>query len=178
MQQSDTPQKTTRTITPYEILMGQIVVNLQAMEFLLRQYLRSQEPISSVGVLIPDAEQWHVGTSLPICSFTDYDTLGRVISKYNRHMATSGGIKIDESLVDLREAMAHGRVFSTKPLSDENHPYLVQFSPPKEDAVKVLFHAPLSPEWLEKQNARILEAINNVVSNLSRVFMKDQIDQK
>ena len=177
MQQSDNPHKTTSAITPYEARMGQIVVNLQAMEFLLRQYLRSQEPISSTSVLIPDAEQWHVGTSLPICSFTDYDTLGRLISKYNRHMATSGGMKIDEYLVDLRDAMAHGRVFSTKPLSDENHPYLVQFSPPKDDAVKVLFHAPLSPEWLEKQNAKILEAINNLVSNLSRVFVKGQIDQ-
>lgn len=176
MQQSDTPEKTTFSAAQYETLMGQIVVNLQAMEFLLRQYLRSKEPISSVSVLIPDAEQWHIGTSLPICSFTDYDTLEMLINKYNRQMEASGGMKIDKSLAEFQDALAHGRVFSTRPLSDENHPYLVKFSPPKDGSVHVVFRAPLSPEWLERQKSKILESIENVLSNLSGIFMKGKVD--
>lgn len=176
MQQSDTPEKATFTAAQYETLMGQIVVNLQGLEFLLRQYLRSKEPISNVSVLIPDAEQWHIGTSLPICSFTDYDTLAMLINKFNRQMESSGGMKIDKSLAEFQDALAHGRVFSTKPLSDENYPYLVKFSPPKDDSVQVVFRAPLSQEWLERQKTKIHEAINNVLSHLSGVFMKGQVD--
>ena len=148
-------------INDYEQLLGSVIANLHSLEFMLRLYLykKRSSPHASfrrgqnfTGLL--------EGATLPINALTDYQTLGDLIKGYNtlvkrRH----SDLEIEQGIVNLRDALAHGRVFVPKsglPLQ------LLKFSKPHNDKVVVTFSATLSSEWLTAQNVYIQKAIVQV----------------
>ena len=57
-----------------------------------------------------DVYAYPVGTDLPENEFTGYDTLGQLIDKYNDQATRRGLQLVDKTLVEIRDALAHGRV--------------------------------------------------------------------
>jgi hypothetical protein len=146
-----------------------LFTNLQTLEFLLRLFLyrkRSRPHISFVRG--QNLTGLRVGKVLPENAVTDYDTLGKLIRRYNAIAARKiPGLKIAKDLVSLRDALAHGRVFvpmTGLPLQ------LLKFTRPRDGRVKVEFAAALTLDWLGKQSARVLAEIEKVraATNLGR----------
>ena len=80
--------------------------------------------------------------------------------KYNNNpKISSAGFTIDETIVDVRDAMAHGRVFGNTP---EPPMTLLKFSKPfgktPNKQVKVKFSVLLTREWFKEQLPRVQRA--------------------
>jgi hypothetical protein len=122
---------------------------------------------------IPYGEDFYsfpIDHELPESDLTNYDSLGQLIDKYNAVVFTQESVGIDRGLVEIRDALAHGRV-SAEVTSDTLR--LIKFSKPKNGLVRVTFNALLSEEWFAEQKRRSVEALREVVrsrgaANLSR----------
>jgi hypothetical protein len=57
-----------------------------------------------------DLYSFSVGQNLPESDLTSYASLGALIAKYNDTAQEQGLTKIDDTLVEIRDALAHGRV--------------------------------------------------------------------
>ena len=92
--------------------IGSIVINLQSLEFALRLFLDETQghsdsprntPLNLAGLNI---DEW-----VPENYFTNYDMLKQLIRKVNNELQKRGlSERIDESLVELRDAIAHGLI--------------------------------------------------------------------
>jgi hypothetical protein len=95
----------------HAIQLGGLVASFQSLEFLLRLFLQKLPSARPLG--IPhgtDVYSYPVGTELPESELTSYDSLGQLIDKYNAEMRRRGHLQIDPTLVEIRDALAHGRV--------------------------------------------------------------------
>ena len=102
-----------------------------------------------------------VGADLPENDLTSYESLGELISRYNNEVLKQNfGRKIDPALVQIRDAIAHGRVSTTdtaKPLR------LLKFDrPSRECRVRISFNQELTEVWFKEQKRRTNEAIHIV----------------
>ena len=150
-----------KAIDQHALCLGTLFTNLQTLEFLLRLFLykkRSRPHISFVRG--QNLTGLRVGKVLPENAVTDYDSLGKLIRRYNATaVGKVHGLKITDDLVSLRDALAQGRVFVPKtglPLQ------LLKFTKPRGKTVRVEFAAALSLDWLEKQSTRVLAEITKV----------------
>jgi hypothetical protein len=140
--------------------LGGLVANFQSLEFAVRVFLTRQPGARAIG--FPDGTDIYVspvGTVLPESDLTSYDSLGDLVAKFNTVAAAGGTKQIDADLVNLRDALAHGRV--SAPLADE-HLRLLKFERPKDGAVKVSFNEVMTMDWFKNAKARVIEAIDTV----------------
>jgi hypothetical protein len=141
--------------------LGTVFTNLLSLEFLLRLFLydKRSRPHTSFA-RGQNLTGLCVGEVLPENAVTAYDSLGKLIGRYNAIAARGvASPKLAENLVSLRDALAHGRLFVPKtglPLQ------LIKFTMPRDGKVRVDFAAALSPEWLVEQNARVQTEISKV----------------
>jgi len=145
----------------YALNLGKLVGNIQSLEFVLRAFLINDE-IASGALFAQSAnlQDMNVGDIVPENAFTNYDTLGQLIRKYNSHpRIISASLDIDETLVDIRDAIAHGRVSATTPSSSLR---LLKFDKPKNHQVKVTFSVLMTKEWFGEQISRFHSAILRV----------------
>jgi hypothetical protein len=82
--------------------------------------------------------------------------LGQLIKKFNSEMKRRGLNEIDEHLIAVRDALAHGRVSAPNP-NDEIR--LLKFSKPENGRVRVEFNEVMSAAWFKGQIIRVREAI-------------------
>ena len=147
----------------YPKLLGKLVGNLQALEFTLRSFLVNDEIQS--GSSFPESahlENLEEGDEVILNAFTNYDNLSQLIAKYNENGRISRvGLRIDDTVVDIRDAIAHGRVSSPTP---SGNPKLLKFSKPEhnENHVKVTFSVTLTKEWLGVQIRQGRDAVLTV----------------
>jgi hypothetical protein len=123
--------------------LGKIVSNLQSLELLLRVFLCDA---NKEHFTIPNAET----ASVPKNYLTNYDPLGRLIDKYNARLSARERpqFEVDRSLVNVRDAIAHGRLCSPV----EGFPLtLYKFGKPDEKTGSVPVEAVISvsDEWLK-----------------------------
>lgn len=141
--------------------LGKLVTNFQSLEFSLRSFLVNAE-IGS-GASFPQSANLNTliaGDLVPENAFTNYDSLGRLIEKYNNYPGViSGGLTIDATLVDVRDAIAHGRVSSPTPSSTLQ---LLKFAKPRDKKVKVTFSVSMTKEWFQQQISRTYESVRKV----------------
>lgn len=138
--------------------LGGLIGNLQSLEFLLRIALSKLPGARGRGVLSgQDFYLSPVDSFLPENDLTSYDSLGELISKFNKEMDKQGKLKIDESLVAIRDALAHGRVSASAP--DETL-RLLKFDKPQDGRVRVVFNEELSEAWFMRHKNRVRDAIN------------------
>ncbi len=98
-----------------------------------------------------------LGTNCPKTRMTSFDSLGVLIKKFNaKAPAKNPTWGIDPGLVDLRDALAHGRV-SAPIISDFLQ--LVKFSPPKAGKVTMTFKSQMDKGWFQAQTDRVHRAI-------------------
>lgn len=140
--------------------LGGLVGNFQSLEFILRAFLQTLPNARPIGVPHgTDLYSFPVGTDLPENELTSYDSLGQLIDKFNAEMKKRGLTIIDKSLIDVRDALAHGRV-SASSVTDTLR--LLKFSKPVNGRVRVTFNEQLTEQWFVAQKKRVNEAIQSV----------------
>jgi len=143
--------------------LGKLVSNLQSLEFALRAFLVNDE--IRAGRSFPQSANLNnmdIDDVVPLNAFTNYDTLGQLVRKYNSNRTvSSAGLTIDGTLADIRDAIAHGRVSASTPSEDLQ---LLKFSRPRrnEEYVKVTFSAAMTKEWFGEQIRRTHNAVLRV----------------
>lgn len=148
----------------YNIRLGKLVSNLQSLEFILRAFLQQLPDSRPFGV--PKGEdiyQYPIGSELPLNEITSWDSLGELINKHNKFAVSQGEQEIDRSIVELRDALAHGRVSSLSP-NDSMH--LIKFSKPNNNKVRIEYNEILSLDYLNQQIHRVYNAIMIVKEKL------------
>ena len=138
--------------------LGRLVNNMQELEMLLRATLFQDE--IARGISKQTDKRLVQGEIIPENAYTNWDTLGALIQKYNK-LTISTGLTIDETLVDIRDAIAHGRVFAYTPTGISQ---LVRFYKPENNQVKVKFSVSMTDEWFGKAIGRFYDAIRRVDS--------------
>jgi len=136
-------------------------VNFQSLEFALRAFLVNNEIasgiISSQGI---NPTEMNRGDIVPENAFTNWNTLKQLIEKYNSNpKVLSAGLIIDKTLVDIQDAIAHGRVSALTPSAS---PKLLKFSKPEDNQVKVTFSVSMTKEWFGEQIKRAYSAVLKV----------------
>ena len=152
----------------HPINLGKLLVNFHGLEFALRAFLMNTE-ITSSGSFLQSINLYNMneGDVVPENAFTNYDSLSQLITKYNNYpKIKSGGLTIDESLVDVRDAIAHGRIAGMKPLPPFK---LLKFDKPKNKQVKVTFSALLTKEWFYIEMTKVQEAVFKVAQANKRL---------
>jgi len=146
----------------HALRLGRLVGNFQSLEFALRAFLTNDE-IAQRGSLPQSATNMHdmnEGDIVPENALTNYDNLGQLIKKYNGHpKISSAGLTIDETLVEIRDAIAHGRVSAPTPSASLT---LLKFDKPKNNQVKVTFSVLMTKEWFSEQVKRVYDAVLKV----------------
>lgn len=141
--------------------LGKLAGNLQSLELALRAFLVNTEIAS--GSAFPQSTNLHdmdEGDIVPENGFTNYDTLGQLIKKYNSNPRISlVGLEIDETIVDIRDAIAHGRVSAA---TYSGTLKLLKFDKPKNGRVKVTFSASLTEKWFAEHIKRVYGAVLKV----------------
>lgn len=140
--------------------IGKIVTNFQVLETWLRLYLsmRTGKEDPTAGL---DFASLPVHSKAPINRLTDYATLRRLVRDFNKHMQTQNKTGIDEKLVDIRDALAHGRVFAT----DRGFPFrLIKFSSDKgATEVELTHNICMTPVWFNRKIGETKAAISIVM---------------
>jgi len=138
--------------------LGKLVNNMQSLEFILRGCLFEDEIAKGISKQLTSEPKFTKGEVLPKNAYTNWDSLGKLIRKYNG-LQISKGFEIDETLVEIRDAIAHGRVFLYSETGDIQ---LVKFKEPKGNKVEVEFNEWMTEEWVGRQNDRFYEAVLKV----------------
>lgn len=143
--------------------LGKLLANFHSLEFALRLFLWTDEFVT--GVTSPQAvnlDAMNKGDIVAENAFTNYDSLSQLIEKYNNHpKIISTGLTIDTALVDIRDAIAHGRVAGLNPLPLPPLK-LVKFDKPKNKRVKVTFSVLLTREWFTMEMTKVQSAVFKV----------------
>ena len=149
-------------------LLGKMIVNLQSLEHALRIYLAKRPGARPLGIPYgTDIYELPLGTTLDQSDLTSYDTLGQLVAQFNAEMARQGKPGVDRRLIDLRDALAHGRV-SARENGDVLR--LVKFSKPdKQGKVRVVFREEMTVNWLSAQMQRIHAAALMVFAEMERL---------
>jgi len=152
----------------HPINLGKLLVNFQSLEFALRAFLMNYEVASGHSFLQSiNLHGMNEGDIVPENAFTNYDNLRQLIEKYNNHpRIISSGLTIDAALVDIRDAIAHGRVAGERPLPPFK---LLKFDKPKNKRVKVTFSALMTKEWFSLKIADVQRAVFKVYEATKRL---------
>lgn len=154
-------------IDEYSAGLGRMLANLQSLEFALRAYLSYWDDPAIR--LQPERrlQELSVGEVVHENSITNYETLGRLVDRYNSRLpVTDRDCKVCSGVVTIRDALAHGRATSlTGNLEDV---VLLKFSPPSDGKVKVVFAEKLTRDWLEGWIIQLASEIKKVLNAMER----------
>lgn len=135
--------------------VGQLVVDLQNLELSLRIHLLAVQQLSW-----PDYDESLVlGAELPCTAFTDFRQLRELLRDYNGLPGQTEVVQDAQSLVDLRDALAHGRVAAPR---GEKAMRLLKFDRPVNGIVRVTYCAVMNATWFKTQLKMIQDALRTV----------------
>jgi len=146
-------------LSEHATLMGKLLLSFQCLEYGLRAFLYERRD--------PPHEPLAPGTNLDTMTFGDvvpenaitrWDSLTHLIKRYNRAIG-DGQLAVDASLVDVRDALAHGRMAAS--LLERNFA-LIKFTRPYAGRVEVGFREEMSKEWMKNQINRVLAECEKV----------------
>lgn len=142
--------------------IGKIITNLQSFEFVLRLFLYEIKENSQDQSNLPfEITKLKIGDSLEENHLTNFDSLKVLIRKVNEELSSRNiPEQIDESLANLRDVIAHGRVLALNPVGPYN---IIKFSKPIGGNVSVIFSAELTEKWLFDQINRIYGEIKKII---------------
>ncbi len=148
--------------------LGKLLVNFQSLEFALRAFLlKTEEMAGSPFTKFKNLHELGEGDEVPENAFTNYDNLMQLIEKYNDNpKIKAADLCIDKKLVDIRDAIAHGRVSALTPSPPCR---LLKFGRPKNNRTKVNFSILLTQEWYNQQLACTQKATITVVQALEKL---------
>lgn len=146
----------------YPELLGKLVGNLHSLEVLLRFFLIELDCKGKSSGENSDYWILSVGDVVPVDSFSNYDSLEKLIKKYNAHIEKHDpNLLVDEKVVSIRDLLAHGRVAADQPNLGQLK--IIKFyEPNKNGSVKVSDCAILSNGWLETKRKFVYCQIEKV----------------
>lgn len=125
--------------------VGAIVTNLQALETVLRYFLAKTR---NEVVEFPKVGD----KTVKLTYLTRHTSLGKLIRTFNEALAEEEKkFEVDIGVVHVRDAIAHGRLVTTKELPFR----LWKFGPRKNGQVDIEFSEELTADWLKKTSAMI-----------------------
>lgn len=145
----------------YAAALGRLLANFASLELLLRFALYFAETPPErrmpVGWRVSELQP---GQTFPENAMTSREPLSHWVGCFNSSPLARGDSPIvDQDLVEVRNAFAHGRI-----LADYPGPLvLLRFSPPsKSGHVSVKWTQTLTIDWIQEQAARVRAAIDEV----------------
>ena len=149
----------------YHEKLGQAVSQFHTLEFLLRNFLFIKSNHQNTNSKLPiDLYKLNPGESTPVTEFTNYDTSQKLIHKTNVIFTNCNLPPFDTSIVDIRDAVAHGRVATLRKTSDR---FLLKFeNPKKETHVKLSHKFELTESFFNSINKKLKDYIN-ILSEVS-----------
>ena len=135
--------------------LGILISYLHALEFILRGVLKNQEKEKSKKI---NYSILKTGDTVPEDPMTNYDSLETLIIKYNN--IAPKDLQIDRRIILVRDAIAHGRVFS----ATQNLPMkLFKFEKPKNGVTSVTFAQTLDKDWFQSKSIHIYGEIEKAI---------------
>jgi len=134
--------------------LGCLIGTFQSLELVVRTVLYSRRDPPHTGFRFRSSMS-HLtpGDLVPENAYTSFDTLGQLIARFNSIAAKrSPAAMIDTTIVSVRDALAHGRVWSDTPGPPL---HLLKFSKPNDGMVRVQFAEVMSIAWLDTQTQRV-----------------------
>jgi len=127
---------------------GVVFHNILTIESLMRLYLDKKDDIEIFSSR--DLEDLKEGDNVDICWLTKGKSFEGVITRYNKECSEEGKVEGEEKgdLINLRNALAHGFIYSKK---REGNEYLLNFGKIKEGKSIVKYCEIMSEEWLKKK---------------------------
>ncbi len=150
--------------------IGRLIRNLQSLEFLLRAVLlevKGNEP------KVDDKEMLE-GAEVPENSFTNFKSLGQLIDEFNENMRILKlGPELSKSSVEIRDMLAHGRVFSREM---DGVPTLYKFGRKNDKGmIPIERVVELDNKWLGSaitQTLSDLDLVLNVLATYGKVLQR------
>jgi hypothetical protein len=144
--------------------LGGLIGNLQSLELIIRVYLSKLPGARRHGVSSGvDLFQFAAGTSVDESDLTSWDTLGDLIRKYNEQAAADGSAQLDRKIVEVRDALAHGRISTL----DANEPLrLIKFDRPVGGRVRIAYNEIMTEAWFAEQKLRVRKAMDIVMARM------------
>lgn len=137
----------------YARALGGILVNFHALEIALRHFFKGYEArLVPPSPAVPD-KPLRVGQVIPLEAYSAYDSLNGLVKSFNAVVKKDHGhLSLDPAIIELRDALAHGRVRSTEPPLQ-----LLKFSKPAKGGAGItVLQAELMDEaWLKAQTTRL-----------------------
>jgi hypothetical protein len=146
------------------VSLGKLVGNLQSLEFLLRGFLATvydAGPDGLINGMPKDMGALQIGEKVPVNHMTNYDSLGKLIDKYNGYVREKkSSLVVDKELVvDLRDALVHGRVSGVWPNGALK---ILKFSKQDGGQVCVEFSQTIDADWFKSRIRLVYEAAKRV----------------
>jgi hypothetical protein len=136
----------------YALALGKLVGNLMSLETLLRSAIHAATGAAPTRAL----DTFNVGDQVPADALTNYNALGQNIDAYNAFAPIPDWID-KQAIVDVRDAIAHGRVMTTDPTVPLT---LAKFSRPDgAGMVTVTTKLTLDAAWFSSQMTLVRDAI-------------------
>jgi hypothetical protein len=140
----------------YSRCLGQLISGFQMLELFIRVRLQDMPDARPMGITAyQDMFAYPEGTELPVTEMTSFDALGKVITRYNKEARKWSYPELDPFLVELRDAIAHGKFGWDE---KTNRVRLIKFSEHRNGKVTVVLNVEISEEWCEEQRERITKA--------------------
>ena len=137
----------------HAIYLGKLMANLHSLEYILRTVLSNHHRENTGELLVG------VTKTAPLTHFTNYDSLSQLIGKYNN--LSEPKYHVDKFVVSLRDAVAHGRVFTL----DRFPLRLLKFDKPQKNGnVAIVFDQLMDEDWFKKNVSLVREQIEKVVA--------------
>jgi len=140
------------TLEEHTLELGKLQINFHSLELLLRLFLTET---NGEEIKIPTIGQ----TSIELTHLTNYDSLGQLITKYNNLTNKTPNFQIDPLIVNIRDAIAHGRLIS---LIEAPPLRLFKFDKPKDGLVNLTFDETLDRSWFDKSRAYLFKQIEKI----------------
>jgi hypothetical protein len=148
--------------TDHALRLGKLLGNLQSLEVVLRVYLlkaASRPPSSGA----PKKPYWDlaVGDVVDDDEFTNFDTLGKLVAKYNADIQHKDQtLVVDLGVVEVRDLLVHGRVAGSA--EDTTTLKILKFHKPVSGKAVVSACALMSDSWFEVHTASCYKQIQRV----------------
>jgi hypothetical protein len=149
--------------------LGKLLGNLQSLETLLRVYLLK---VGS-GDSVVKKPYWDlvVGDIVDDDEFSNYDTLGKLVEKYNLDIAKrESSLCIDHQLIAVRDLLAHGRIAAAA--ADTASLKVVKFDKPRGGKAVVSASVLMDDAWFDANIANCMVQIENVASAIQKFAPK------
>ena len=135
--------------------LGRLWSNLLSLELVMRLCIlrkRGQE------ASMPKLDNLREGDIVKESALTGYDSLGKVIDKFNAEFKKESWIKEKDKIVRLRDALAHGRFLSPMPSPMKFY----KFGKPEKGKVRVELIEEMTRKWFGKNIRFIAEEVRRL----------------